>query len=134
MNQNLTIKLRDVDRSLKTISPREARDNNCFITTACVKHYGLSDDCYQLNTLRKFRDGYLSKSDANKTLIHQYYSIAPNLVNLLESDINRNHLFNEIFLKINRACAAIEKRKFENAKKIYSDAVVNLLRYFKNAS
>jgi hypothetical protein len=84
LNQNLTIKIKDSDGSLKNISPRQARDNNCFITTACVKYYGLNDNCYQLKTLRKFRDTYLLKSHENALLVGQYYCIAPNLVMLLK--------------------------------------------------
>lgn len=133
LNQNLSITVCRPDGSIQRIvSPREARDNDCFITTACVRYYGLSDNCYQLATLRKFRDGYLSETPENKILIQQYYSIAPLLVNQLESDINRNKLFADIFQKINLACSAIEKREFAQAKKIYCDVILFLLNNFKN--
>ena len=132
LNQNLTIKIRDTDGSLRNVSPREAKDSNCFITTACVKYYGLSDECYQLKILRKFRDGYLSESPKNKILIEQYYSIAPRLVKLLESDKNKKYLFDEIFARINLACAAIEQKEFPKAKAIYKEAVLYLVRKFKN--
>ena len=70
LNQNLDIIIKDANNKIqKRLSPREARDNNCFITTACVKYYGLKDNCYQLEILRKFRDGYLLKSDSNKDLV-----------------------------------------------------------------
>ena len=131
LNQNLTIKIKDTDGSLRNVSPRDAKDKNCFITAACVKYYGLSDNCYQLKTLRKFRDGYLSESSSNKILVEQYYLIAPRLVELLESDSNKKNLFGEIFGKINAACSAIEQRKFEEAKVIYQDAVFYILNYFK---
>lgn len=133
LNQNLSITVCGPDgRIQRVVSPREARDNNCFITTACVKYYGLSDDCYQLETLRKFRDTYLSESSRNKVLVKQYYSIAPRLVELLESDKNRKNLFNRIFEKINLACIAVEQKKFSKAKSIYQEAIVYLLNYFKN--
>ncbi len=133
LNQNLTIMVCGPDgRIQKKVSPREARDNNCFITTACVNYYGLSDNCYQLKTLRKFRDSYLSESVDKQALVEQYYAIAPRLVELLEKDKNREKLFEQIFEKINAACFAIKEKKFEEAKNIYQDAVIHLLSYFNN--
>ncbi len=134
INQNLTVAVHGKDGKIqRTWNPEEGEpDGNCFLTTACVKYYGLKDDCYQLQTLRKFRDGYLSESAQNKILIQEYYSKAPRLVELLKVDKRKEKLFQEIFRKINLACEAIESRKLSQAKKIYKEAVVHLLNYFKN--
>lgn len=131
LNQNLNIKIREANGSLRNVTPKQARDNNCFITTACVKYYGLGDNCYQLKTLRKFRDEYLSKSSENSLLVDQYYSVAPRLVIQMESDRNKGSLYKTVFEKINAACSAIESKRFEEAKSIYKEAVFYLLNYFK---
>jgi hypothetical protein len=132
INQNLTITVHGRDNKImKVISPRQASNNDCFLTTACVKYYRLSDDCYQLTTLRNFRDSYLLKDNENISLIDTYYKLAPRLVLLLESNENRKLLFKEIFDRINLACKEIERRDYEKAKKIYVDAVFYLTDYFQ---
>jgi hypothetical protein len=132
INQNLTMIIHGRDgKILRTVTPKEASTESCFITTACVKYYGLDDDCYQLETLRKFRDNHLLKSSQNKSLVEQYYRIAPILVKCLEEDTNRKDLFKEVFKEINFACKAIDENNFEKATNIYKDVVIYLMTYFK---
>lgn len=127
INQNLTIKVQG-GGSIQNRRPRRRHENDddCFITTACVKYYNLPDDCYQLTTLRKFRDTYLSQTDENKELIKQYYSGAPQLVKLLEKDTDKIMLFSTIFKQINASCNAIEEGRYKKAKEIYCAVVLFL--------
>lgn len=106
-------------------------DDNCFITTACVQHYNLVDNCYQLTTLRRFRDSYLQNTVSGNNLIKQYYSIAPQLVALLNQHPDKNNLFKDIFEQINFACTLIEQNKNEEAKKLYVKIVSQLLKLFQ---
>lgn len=133
LNQGLTIIIHGKDgRIQKTVTPEDSEpDSNCFITTSCIKYFGLRDDCYELQTLRKFRDEYLLKNSKNRALVNQYYSIAPNLVKLLELSRNKKELYSKIFSRINSACQAIEAGRLNNAKIIYKDAVLYLIKYFK---
>jgi len=55
-------------------------DAACFFTTAAVGTVGLSDDCWELQTLRAFRDGALAGTEAGRSLIVRYYDEAPRLV------------------------------------------------------
>ncbi len=133
LNQNLNITVCSPNGKIqRVVTPREARDNNCFITTACVSYYGLPDNCYQLITLRKFRDTYLSVSKANKDLVNQYYSVAPRLVELLETDKDKSKLYQQIFERINKACNEIEHRNYSEAKAVYQNAVLYLFNHFKD--
>jgi len=52
----------------------------CFLTTACCQAVGLDDDCWELRTLRKFRDTVLASSPDGQARIARYYEIAPRLV------------------------------------------------------
>lgn len=133
IKQGLAVIIHGKDgRIQKTVRPEDTSDDGgCFITTACVKYYGLNDDCYQLATLRQFRDSYLLSSNSNEKLVKQYYIIAPTLVKLIEVDTNRDKLFKKIYSEINKACEAIERRDLELAKDIYQKAVKHLLLYFK---
>jgi hypothetical protein len=136
IKQGLAVIIHGKDgRIQKTVRPEdtssESSGGGCFITTACVNYYGLNDNCYQLETLRGFRDSYLSTSKSNEKLVKQYYQIAPTLVALMEIDKNKDQLFENVFSEINSACEAIDKREFEQAKNIYQNTVKHLLRYFK---
>lgn len=134
LNNGLTITVYYPNGGIKAvINPKNSdeEDGNCFLTTSCVKYYGLADNCYELETLRKFRDQYLMKSQDGKDLITQYYEIAPSLVKKLESSPNRERLFSEVFYSIKESCFAIEAKEYEKAKEIYKSAVRRLFDYFK---
>lgn len=113
------------------INPRNREEDNCFITTACVRHYNLTDNCYQLQTLRFFRDNYLKNQKRGYKLIQQYYSVAPTLVKLLNQHPDKENLFRKIFDQINTACVLIENLENAKAKKLYIKVVSNLLKHFQ---
>ncbi|MGZ4056519.1 MAG: DUF2188 domain-containing protein [Bacteroidia bacterium] len=119
----------------KVISPKEkgrsSDEEGCFITTACVRYFGLRDDCYELETLRNYRDTYMSSSPRNKSLVDQYYKIAPKLVVKLENDQNKKEHFDKIFKKVKEACLAIENKKYVKAKRIYISVISGLLNHLK---
>ena len=52
----------------------------CFFTTAAAGTLGLSDDCWELQTLRRFRDGPLARTPEGRALAARYYAEAPRLV------------------------------------------------------
>jgi hypothetical protein len=133
LNNGLTITIYYPNGGIKAvINPRNRdEESNCFLTSACVKYYGLKDDCYELRTLRKFRDKYLLKSTHGKRLVNQYYDIAPEIVKCLEADNRKNILFKHIFLQIKIACKAIENGEFEKASQIYKSTVANLYHTYK---
>lgn len=100
----------------------------CFLTTACVDYYGLPDNCYQLTTLRNFRDTYMTKEFPH--LVNRYYQIAPFIVDSLKESPNKEIIFKKLFDKINLACKAIEQKNFEKAKRIYIDEVNRITTLF----
>ncbi len=52
----------------------------CFLTTACCDAVGLHDDCWELQTARRFRDGWLARQVAGPEEIAAYYDLAPQIV------------------------------------------------------
>ena len=53
----------------------------CFLTTATVSALGLPDNCWELRTLRRFRDAlFLDGGDEAKRMIAEYYDQAPKVV------------------------------------------------------
>ena len=135
INQGLTITVYYPNGGIKAvINPRNKgeEESKCFITTSCVKYFELKDDCYELETLRKFRDKYLLKSNKGRKLVSQYYEIAPALVRQLESSPNKKKLFKRVFTDIQASCKAIEEKNYEEAREIYKNAVSRLFNYFKS--
>ncbi len=57
----------------------------CFLTTASVGAVGLADDCWELRTLRGFRDGFLSSFEAGRALVEDYYVRAPRIVDRISA-------------------------------------------------
>ena len=49
----------------------------CFITSACCEMLGLSDDCFELRALRRYRDDVLAKRPGGPAAIVRYYELAP---------------------------------------------------------
>lgn len=116
----------------KRVKPKESDNEGCYITTACVSYYNLTNDCRQLETLRSFRDVYLLKTEENSLLVQEYYERAPELVQLIDQSPERAHLYEEIFARINLACTAIEDGELEQAKLIYVNAVQSIWAYFNS--
>ncbi|MEM6909431.1 MAG: CFI-box-CTERM domain-containing protein [Pseudomonadota bacterium] len=57
------------------LEPREG----CFLTTAAVETIGLDDDCWELQTLRRFRDNWLADQTDGAADIARYYEYAPTI-------------------------------------------------------
>lgn len=134
LNNGLTITVYYPNGGIKAvINPRNKsdEDENCFITTACIRYYNLPDNCYQLQTLRSFRDKYLKNLKGGNELIQHYYFIAPTLVKLLNLHPDKKNLFRNIFRQINFACALIERGENSKARNLYVKVVSNLLKYFQ---
>lgn len=68
----------------KIIGSYEAKLKLCFITTAVCQNSGKADDCYELTTLRSFRDNWLAHTEDGPELIDKYYNIAPAIVTCME--------------------------------------------------
>ncbi len=58
----------------------------CFLTTATCEAVGLADDCWELTTLRRFRDGWLAHQPGGQADIARYYREAPAIAERLKAD------------------------------------------------
>ena len=55
----------------------------CFLTTACCEVLGLPDDCFELRTLRRYRDETLAAMPGGNAAIAAYYLLAPSILDRL---------------------------------------------------
>lgn len=92
----------------------------CYLTSACVETKGLPDDCYELMTLRKFRDGWLREQKDGEADIAAYYSSAPAIVEAIKKRPDSMTVFDMIYVELVRPCVDwIEQGKLEEARQHY---------------
>ena len=105
----------------------------CYITTAVCESLGKSDDCYELKTLRDYRDNYLLSTEEGVKVVDTYYNIAPTIVNRISKSEESGNIYREIFDGyINPCINLIEEGKLEECGELYSDMVYSLKDRFMN--
>ena len=68
---------------------------DCFLTTAVCKYQGKDDNCYELTTLRNFRDTWLKENHPED--IDTYYAEAPEIVKKLEKLPTPEFIFDRMY-------------------------------------
>ena len=69
----------------------------CFLTTACVQHKNLADDCEELTALRLVRDSYMATTPGGQQLIKEYKIIGPQIVTAINSANNASEIYNYMY-------------------------------------
>ena len=101
--------------------------SGCFLTSACVEAKGLPDDCYELTTLRAFRDGYMRSLPEGASDICEYYHTAPGIVEKIRQLPNATEIFNKIYDELVLPCVhLIENGKKQEAYAAYRNYVKKL--------
>ena len=116
-----------LDPPMLELVSQQQKKSGCFITTACVEAKGLPDDCYELETLRAFRDGYIRALPNGKALIAQYYEIAPKIVARIKAQPNAQEILSGLYEQVIKSVKLIEAKNYEQALQNYS-AIVSELR------
>ncbi len=111
-------------KMIKALRRDAGMGGGCYITTAICEASGKPDDCYELTTLRNFRDNWLAKQPDGLALISEYYKNAPKIVDAINALKNRNSIYaflNKSFLK--KCLAFIKNNQMMDCKKCYMDMV-----------
>lgn len=99
----------------------------CFLTTATCLALGKSDDCEELNALRKYRDEYLILDEDGAEIIREYYRVAPLILKSVENDKSSTDLFKSLYNDyIAIICDDLRNNNHLKAKKAYIEMVRNL--------
>lgn len=94
----------------------------CFITTAMCGHFGLADDCTELETLRKFRDSFMTENEERKEDVKEYYRLAKKYASQL-AEIEDSDFWSTVRSFIDLAVAQIQADKKDEAYLTYKDLV-----------
>ena len=111
--------------TLDDIFPKPKKDS-CFLTTAMCKYYGKADDCKELNLLRHFRDTWMSSSEEGKSLISEYYEIAPQIVEAIDNDRHPEQVYEMIKNIIDQCINLIDNGDNLECMNAYKGMVDNL--------
>ncbi|MEM9458844.1 MAG: DUF4157 domain-containing protein [Myxococcota bacterium] len=89
-----------IDFCLETSNATPKKKTRCFLSSACVQAHGLPDDCFELTTLRRFRDGYLQSLPTGPATIEQYNDLAPRILDGIDrcpdADARLEALYDEL--------------------------------------
>jgi serine/threonine protein kinase/rRNA-processing protein FCF1 len=112
---------------------KESNNGSCFITTAVCDYLNKPDDCYELTTLRKFRDNWLSRQSSGSTLVKEYYDIAPKIVEAINTKADKNKIYDNLWKDYISPCIKlIEFAAYEPCRDLYIEMVTKLkTKYIK---
>lgn len=99
----------------------------CYITTAVCRSIDKPDDCYELNTLRAYRDGYLSETEEGRRIVEEYYNIAPTIVKRIDRQEDAHNIYRGIWEEyLSRCIRLIEEDEKDKCKELYISMVRSL--------
>ena len=106
----------------------------CFITTACVEHQGLPDDCAELQTLRKYRDVLVQEDDDFRSKVLEYYRKAPLIIQEIEKTGESAVIYNDLYHGMIQPCVSLlDEGKMDEAKSLYLNCYERLSKsYLEN--
>lgn len=105
-----------------TTREKKEKKSGCFISTAACVLKGLPDDCYELTTLRLFRDEHLLRTPTGRAVVEHYYAIAPGIADKLSASLELERVWTAIEFVV----SAIEAKNFELAQELYQEMVNRL--------
>jgi len=98
--------------------------SGCFLTTAACDTVGLADDCWELRTLRTFRDGWLSAQMDGLDDIERYYKLAPKIVQRVNQTPDAAKIWLGVYWRTIIPAALLVRFGFNRtARKIYTKMI-----------
>lgn len=97
---------------------------DCFLTTACVHHKNLPDNCTELSTLRMLRDSFMKNDQHGNNLIGEYSIIGPQIVSAINNCSNKGEIYDHMYQHmILPSVALVQQEKYNEAMKFYEECV-----------
>lgn len=113
---------------------RRAQGDNCYLTSACVHAKNLPDDCYELETLRRFRDGYLFNQPHGADDVAEYYRVAPLIVDAISHEKNSMEKWDDLYARLVSPCVRlIDNGQYREAYDLYKDISLGLQKEYLRA-
>jgi hypothetical protein len=114
--------------------PGQTPPGGCFITAACCEIVGLRDDCFELASLRGFRDGPLAATAGGRRDIGIYYAVAPQIVAEIRRRGEQRRLLAEYVRTIVPAAVAVRLGLVALPRQLYSAMMRRMIARYLGAS
>ena len=87
----------------------------------------LPDDCYELETLRNYRDTWLKSTEEGLAVIAEYYAIAPKIVEAIDKREDSNSIYDMLYEQMVLPCVKfIEEKKYQETLELYRSMTLKL--------
>ena len=105
--------------------------SGCFLTSACIEHKKLPDDCYELQVLRAIRDTIVEWDEETRQMVLEYYRIAPSIVDKINEQKNASAVWEQLYDHLVVPCVKLyEDQKIKEAVALYSKTVKELKHHY----
>ncbi len=103
----------------------------CYVTTAVCTTLGKGDHCYELETLRSYRDLYLANTEDGYEKIQNYYDVAPSIVKHINERSDSRMIYRNLYDEYIEPCIhMIERGENEKCERLYQEMLVNLKQQY----
>ena len=122
---------------LYTISREVAKKSggilgSCYLTTAACQSLGLGERCYELETLRSYRDEWLAAQEQGQEEIEFYYRTAPAVVEKINQSSNAVKVYRQIYQElVEPSVRAIERGDHKQARQLYRKTSLKLFKQYQ---
>jgi hypothetical protein len=111
----------------KQLGCQQDKGSGCFVTTAAVRALGLPDDCEALKVLRQYRDGWLRHQAFGRSVLSEYGSRGPAMVQRIESRREAKDIWQQIYDEVVlRAARLASEGRNEEVHKFYERSMADL--------
>lgn len=123
--------LAELNGKLQTVRDCELAPTPCFLTTACCLAFGRPDDCFELQTLRRFRDGWLLRQPFGPDVVSHYYAVSPPILSRLAASPEGKRKLRVLYwTRILPCVALIRIGAYRRAYALYREMTARLEREF----
>lgn len=106
-------------------------DSSCYLTTAMCKVLGKEDDCFELETLRQYRDSYMKHDEKFDPALEDYNKIGPIISEKIMNDENKEQIALIMkYIYIDRAIFHIANNENIEAYNVYLDMTIDLMENY----
>lgn len=103
------------------------KKGGCFLTTAVCEVLGKSDNCYELETLRNFRDEVLLKDPELASLVYLYYKKSPSIAEKILLHTDNTHFAQSLLdFHITPVINSINLHKKYEAVHLYNEMIKHI--------
>lgn len=102
--------------------------DGCFLTTACVEHKGMADNCEPLETLRGLRENFMRDTIVGDALIRDYRVVGPAIVAGINDCANRHEIYEYMYERMIVPCVNMVKSGANAEAVVYYKSFVEALQ------